>query len=92
MTMKFLLEKKSLIGIVILSLMLTGCIYWLRAFQVYQQMSDFDKNFAIVVTDEFTLQFNPKLSFTQTFISIKKVNSPRGRFRLYFWKLHRLNF
>ena len=92
--MKFLIEKKSLIGIVILSLMLTGCVYWLRAFQVYQQMSDFDKNFAVVVTDEFTLQFKDPVLYNKDFVSLSKLfpsddsPTPTGRkWRYWFRKI-----
>ena len=36
---------------------LSGCIYWIRAYQTYIQMSEFDRYFKTVTTDEFTLHF-----------------------------------
>ena len=39
---------------------LSGCIYWIRAYQTYLQMSEFDRYFNTVTTDEFALQFKER--------------------------------
>jgi hypothetical protein len=66
-------KKIPLISVLIFALLLTGCVYWLRAFQVYQQMDEFDKNFSIVVTDEFTLQFKEPIMYSKDFVSLSKL-------------------
>jgi hypothetical protein len=71
--MNLMFKKGAFIGTLILMLTLTGCVYWLRAFQVYQQMNDFDKHFAIVVTDEFTLQFKEPILYSKDFVSLSKL-------------------
>ncbi len=92
--MKTLIKKSSFVTILMLALMLTGCVYWLRAFQVYQQMNDFDKHFAIVVTDEFTLQFKDPILYNKDFVSLSRLYpsddspTPDGRkWRYWFRKI-----
>ncbi len=76
----------------LMTLFLTGCIYWLRAFQVYQQMSDFDKHFNIVVTDEFTLHFKEPILYNKDFVSLSKLYAsedlvtPNGRKWRYWYR------
>ena len=88
------LKKSSLISVIIFALMLTGCVYWIRAFQVYQQMDEFDKHFAIVVTDEFTLQFKDPILYSKDFVSLSKLypsdDSPTAegrKWRYWFRKI-----
>ena len=92
--MNAIYKKSALISILLLTLMLTGCVYWIRAFQVYQQMDEFDKHFAIVVTDEFTLQFKEPILYSQDFVSLSKLypsdDSPTAegrKWRYWFRKL-----
>ena len=92
--MKTLIKKSSFVAILFVALTLTGCVYWLRAFQVYQQMNDFDKHFAIVVTDEFTLQFKEPILYSKDFVSLSKLYptddspTPNGRkWRYWFRKI-----
>ena len=92
--MKTLIKKSSFVAILMLALILTGCVYWLRAFQVYQQMNDFDKHFAIVVTDEFTLQFKDPILYNKDFVSLSRLYpsddspTPDGRkWRYWFRKI-----
>lgn len=67
-------KKIPFISVLIFALFLTGCVYWIRAFQVYQQMSDFDKHFAIVVTEEFMLQFKEPILYSQDFVSLSRLH------------------
>lgn len=71
--MQTVLQRKSFISVLLISLLLTGCVYWLRAFQVYQQMDEFDKYFSIVVTDEFTLKFKEPILYNKDFVSLSKL-------------------
>ncbi len=54
---------------------LTGCFYWIRAYQTYLQMDDFDKNFSISVTDEFSVNFKDPILYSEDFISLAKLKS-----------------
>lgn len=52
---------------------LPGCFSWIRAYQTYIQMEEFDRNFAISVSDEFSVHFKqPKLLSTD-FTSLTKL-------------------
>ena len=87
-------KKIPFISVLIFALLLTGCVYWLRAFQVYQQMDEFDKYFAIVVTDEFTLKFKEPILYSKDFVSLSKLypsdDSPTAegrKWRYWFRKI-----
>jgi hypothetical protein len=54
---------------------LSGCIYWIRAYQTYLQMNEFDRYFAIVTSDEFTLQFKEPILYSKDFVSLSKLYS-----------------
>ncbi len=78
------------IGVLILAGSLSGCIYWIRAFQTYQQMGEFDRYFNTVTTDEFTLQFKEPILYSKDFVSLSRlyasedVPTPDGR-RWRYW-------
>lgn len=59
--------------VVLMAVTLTGCAYWWRAYQTYQQMGEFDKYFNIVVTDNFTLQFKEPVMLSEDFVSLAKL-------------------
>jgi len=52
---------------------LSGCIYWIRAYQTYLQMDEFDRYFSTVTTDEFTLQFKEPILYSKDFVSLSKL-------------------
>ncbi len=52
---------------------LSGCIYWIRAYQTYLQMGEFDRYFKTVSRDEFTLQFNKPILYSKDFVSLSKL-------------------
>ena len=52
---------------------LTGCFYWIRAYQTYLQMEEFDQNFAITVEDEFSVLFKAPILYSDDFISLSKL-------------------
>ncbi len=65
------LLKRALL--LMLALSLTGCLYWLRAYQTYLQMSEFDHYFYVSVTDEFTLHFKQPTLYSQDFVALSKL-------------------
>ena len=58
---------------------LTGCFYWIRAYQTYLQMEEFDQNFAITVEDDFSVLFKDPILYNDDFISLSKLQ-PSDRF------------
>ncbi len=52
---------------------LTGCFYWIRAYQTYVQMEDFDQHFAISATDKFSLSFKDPILYSDDLISLAKL-------------------
>ena len=68
--------KTKTLRIICLSLValtLTGCAYWWRAYQTYQQMGEFDKYFNVVVTDDFTLKFKEPVMLSEDFVSMARL-------------------
>jgi len=73
---------------------LSGCIYWIRAYQTYLQMDEFDRYFAVVTSDEFTLQFKEPILYSKDFVSLSKLYSSQDtpteqgrRWRYWFRKV-----
>jgi hypothetical protein len=88
--------KRGLRGLILLILAasLSGCIYWLRAYQTYLQLDEFDRYFRVVVNDDFTLQFKEPILYSQDFIALSKLyasdDSPTQdgrRWRYWFRKI-----
>jgi hypothetical protein len=67
------MKKIRLLFVLFIALALTGCAYWWRAYQTYQQMDEFDKYFKVVVNDDFTLQFNQPLMYSEDFVSLARL-------------------
>ena len=59
--------------ILVLAGSLSGCIYWIRAYQTYLQMSEFDRYFNTVTTDVFTLQFKEPILYSKDFVSLSRL-------------------
>jgi len=76
--------------LLILALSLSGCIYWIRAYQTYLQMNEFDRHFSIVSKDDFTLQFKDPILYSKDFVSLSRLYAsedtptPEGR-RWRYW-------
>ncbi len=67
---------KSIIKIVLITALfctLSGCVYWLRAYQTYLQMNEFDQHFYTQTTDNFTLHFKDPILFSDDFISLSNL-------------------
>jgi hypothetical protein len=73
--MNIINRKLRLIGLLIAVLLLSGCMYWVRAYQTYLQMDDFNKHFSFSVTKEgdFTLNFKEPILFSEDFVSLSKL-------------------
>jgi hypothetical protein len=73
---------------------LTGCIYWIRAYQTYLQLGDFDKNFVVQDDKIFALHFNRPILYNYDLVSLSKLQPssvspiPNGvRWRYLFRKV-----
>jgi hypothetical protein len=61
--------------ILIAALLLSGCIYWIHAYQTYLQMGEFDQyfNFSVSKEGDFTLNFKEPALFSEDFVSLSKL-------------------
>lgn len=90
--MKIGLIKHSLrvVFLLVLTGSLSGCMYWIRAYQVYLQMNEFDRHFSVAANDEFTLHFKDPILYSKDFVSLSKLYAsqddptPEGR-RWRYW-------
>ncbi|MGR9086594.1 MAG: hypothetical protein ACU841_05905 [Gammaproteobacteria bacterium] len=85
-------------GLLVLAASLSGCIYWLRAYQTYLQMDEFDRHFDVVVDDDFTLQFKDPILYSKDFVSLARLHSSHEiptadgkRWRYVFRKIDKKN-
>ncbi|MGZ8192703.1 MAG: hypothetical protein ACXWTW_04080, partial [Methylobacter sp.] len=94
--MKTGIIKRSLRIVFLLALtgLLSGCMYWIRAYQVYLQMDEFDRHFSVAANDEFTLRFKDPILFSQDFVSLSKLYASQDdptadgrRWRYWFRKV-----
>ncbi|MFU8788939.1 MAG: hypothetical protein ACNA7G_07910 [Methylobacter sp.] len=83
-----------LLLVLALTLSLTSCMYWIRAYQVYLQMDDFDRHFSVTVGDEFTLHFKNPILYSKDFVSLSKLYASQDdltadgrRWRYWFRKV-----
>lgn len=83
-----------LLTILLLITTLTGCMYWIRAYQTYLQLDEFDKNFVIQDDKVFALHFNHPILYNYDLVSLSKLqpsnikNLPNGsRWRYTFRKV-----
>lgn len=80
------------LGLLALISLLSGCMYWLRAYQVYLQMNEFDRYFSVVVNDDFTLQFKDPVLYNSDFVALSKLYpsedtpEPNGRCWRYWFR------
>lgn len=65
-------------------------MHWIRAYQTYLQMSDFDRYFSVSSNDNFTLHFNEPILYSKDFVALARLfaseddPSPEGR-RWRYW-------
>lgn len=61
------------LSLVVMISALTGCFYWVRAYQTYRQMDEFDQHFAITSADEFSVHFKDPILYSDDFVSLAKL-------------------
>ncbi|MGZ8144819.1 MAG: hypothetical protein ACXWTH_07740 [Methylosarcina sp.] len=95
---KIIKQALRVIGLLVLASTLTGCIYWIRAYQTYLQMDEFDRYFKVVVKDDFTLLFKEPILYSDDFVSLARLHSSQEfplaegkRWRYWFRKLDKRN-
>jgi hypothetical protein len=61
--------------LLIAALSLSGCIYWIHAYQTYLQMGEFDQYFSFSVSKDgdFTLNFKEPVLLSEDFVSLSKL-------------------
>jgi hypothetical protein len=67
------LRASRLLTILLLITTLTGCMYWIRAYQLYLQLDEFDKNFVIQDDKIFALHFNHPILYNYDLVSLSKL-------------------
>ena len=94
MKIKTIKRFARIIGLVLLAVSLSGCMYWVRAYQTYLQMDEFDKYFSVVSADDFTLQFKKPILYSKDFVSLSRlyasedtVTQDGRRWRYWFRKI-----
>lgn len=65
------LVRLLIIGSLMISL--TGCFYWWRAYQTYLQMGEFDDNFSISITEDFSVRFKQPILLGDDIITLAKL-------------------
>lgn len=65
--------KLRLIVVLVLLAGLAGCMYWLRAYQVYLQMGEFDRYFTVEVNQGFILHFKEPVMYSADFVDLAKL-------------------
>lgn len=73
MKIKTVKQCLRVIGVLVLAGSLSGCMEWIRAYQTYLQMNEFDRYFAVVTSDEFTLQFKEPILYSKDFVSLSRL-------------------
>jgi len=62
----------------VLLISLTGCMYWIRAYQTYLQLSEFDQYFSIEDKNTFAVTFNDPILYSDDFVSLSKLQPSRS--------------
>lgn len=62
-----------LLTILLLISCLTGCMYWIRAYQTYLQLDEFDKYFTVQDDTVFALHFNHPILYNYDLVSLSKL-------------------
>jgi hypothetical protein len=94
MKTKIIMRSLRIAFLLVLIGSLSGCMYWVRAYQVYLQMNDFDRHFSIVANDEFTLHFKDPILYSKDFVSLSRLYASQDnpttdgrRWRYWFRKV-----
>ena len=92
--MRYLNRSFRIVMLLVLMVSLSACMYWIRAYQVYQQMDEFDRYFSVETRDEFILHFKQPILLSQDFVALSKLYASRDdltpegrRWRYWFRKV-----
>jgi hypothetical protein len=81
--------------LLVLATTLTGCIYWIRAYQTYLQLSDFDRYFAIEDEKIFAVHFKKPILLSDDFVSLSKLqpssSTPNSTGKRWRYTFHKVN-
>jgi hypothetical protein len=88
------LKNKTLrlLTVLIAAATLTGCAYWWRAYQTYQQMGEFDKYFTVATGEDFSLNFKQPIMLSEDFVSLARLRpteenpKPEGKHWRYWFR------
>ncbi len=58
---------------------LPGCFSWIRAYQTYVQMDDFDEHFSISADNHFSVHFKEPLLYSEDFVYLSKLQPSETR-------------
>lgn len=80
--MKFIAHSRfsRLLCILLLSSSLTACLHWVRAFQTYLQLNDFDQHFTINDHDTFIVYFNDPILYSNDLLLLAKLEPSEKKF------------
>jgi hypothetical protein len=75
--------KKTIRYLLIIGLagLLSGCLYWLRAYETYLQMDEFDRHFGVSSDDGFNILFKDPVLYSEDFIALARLH-PSARYDL----------
>ncbi len=88
----FKIRILRLFVVVIAAATLTGCAYWWRAYQTYQQMGEFDKFFTVASGEDFSLNFKQPVMLSEDFVSLARLRpteengKPDGKHWRYWFR------
>ncbi len=67
-----------LIIIIFLASFLSACFYWIRAYQTYLQIKEFDENFTVDSDETFRINFLQPRLYDEDFIALAKLHPSEG--------------
>lgn len=81
--------------VLVICLSLTGCLHWWRAFQTYRQLDQFDRNFQVANSDDFTLHFKNPIMYSNDFVLLSGLrpsySDPLGEGRRWRYWFHKVD-
>jgi hypothetical protein len=88
-------KASQVLVMIMLAVMLSGCLEWLRAYQTYLQLNEFDTHFEIKSAEDFTLLFKHPILISDDFVNLSKLQPSESiplefgkRWRYWFKKVN----
>ena len=57
----------------------TGCLHWMRAYQTYLQMDEFDRYFSVSAKEDFTVHFKKPILYSEDFVLLAKLHATSSK-------------